>query len=70
MKISEKALHLIGRDVMGSREELTDGKGVHRPSKPMRIWTLEGPVPEPEIGEGEPDSADNVVPFPGLPKSA
>lgn len=67
MKISDKALELIIRDVMGGMEELATLEGYHCPPECLEILAIEPAGTAPENPSRE---KAVVLPFPDMKKSA
>lgn len=67
MKISDRALELIIRDVMGGMEELATIEGYSRPPECLEILAIEPPGTVPDNPARE---KAVVLPFPDLKKTA
>jgi hypothetical protein len=70
MNISDKALEMIIRDVMGGMEELANLKGYEAPLDCMEILSIEPVVPQTEAVPATPPHNAVVLPFPVLKKTA
>ncbi len=70
MKISDKALEMIIRDVMGGMEELANFEGYEAPLSGLEILAIEPFDPQAETRSETPLRNAVVLPFPGMKKSA